>query len=85
MVQWMWKGGRREAYTVGLDDVHIEERDNLVELEFEQLFLIFLQERHTEAEYCLDAAREAIIEYSEDDLQRESVSHVELIGCSKAE
>lgn len=56
--------------------MHIEERDNLVELEFEQLFLIFLQEGHTEAEYCLDTAREAIVEYSEDDLQRESISYV---------
>jgi hypothetical protein len=75
--------GEREwrACLVCVNDLRVEERDELVEFQREQVFLVPLQQREREAKDGLDARREAVVEYAVHNLEREAARVREGVGA----
>ena len=65
--------GIDEAHLVYIEHAQVEKLDELVELHRQERGLVLAQQRDAEREHRFDAARQAVVVYSEDDVHRESV------------
>jgi hypothetical protein len=63
----------RSTCLVPVEQSCIQKRKDFVELKGQQKVLVFLKKHDTKSEYGLDPTGQAVVIYSEDDVQRKPV------------